>query len=88
MVVVEQRDQDVVPLLAACEALGVSRASLYRSRQPARDVTREPSHRVLAPSPRRLSDEERQHLLDIFHSPEFVDQPPTEVYATLLGRGV
>jgi putative transposase len=27
-------------------------------------------------------------VLDALHSPEFVDQPPHEVYATLLGRGV
>jgi putative transposase len=26
--------------------------------------------------------------LDILHSPEFVDQPPAEVYATLLSRGI
>jgi putative transposase len=43
---------------------------------------------VRAPSPRRLDDVERQHVLDTLHLPEFVDQPPTEVYAALLGRGI
>jgi putative transposase len=43
---------------------------------------------VHAPSPRRLDDVERQHILDTLHLPEFADQPPTEVYAALLGRGV
>jgi putative transposase len=43
---------------------------------------------VPAPSPRRLDDAERQHILDTLHRPEFADQPPTEVYAALLGRGV
>jgi putative transposase len=40
-----------------------------------------------APSPRRLDDDERQHVLDTLHLAEFADQPPAEVYATLLGRG-
>ena len=83
MTIVEQRDP-VVPVVAACSALGVSRATLYRSRCPAppRALARR-----RAPSPRRLSDEERQRILDTLHSPEFADQPPTEVYATLLERG-
>jgi putative transposase len=73
-----------VPVEAACDALNVSRASLYRGRQP--KPPKQPVKR--APSPRRLADEERQRILDALHSPEFVDQPPTEVYATLLGRGI
>jgi putative transposase len=38
--------------------------------------------------PRALPKAERQHILDLLHSPEFVDQPPAEVYAALLSRGV
>lgn len=83
MAIVEARDE-VVPVNAACDALGVSRASLYRGRRPAPA----PTERIRPPSPRRLDDEERQRILDTLHSPEFVDQPPAEVYATLLGRGV
>ena len=74
-----------VPVHAACEALNVSRATLYRSRRPPPEPMPE---RVRAPSPRRLDDAERQRILDTLHRPEFADQPPTEVYATLLGRGV
>jgi len=84
MAIVEQCDHEVVPLAVACDALGVSRATLYRGRRP-------PSPRlelVRAPSPRRLDDAERQRILDALHQPEFVDQPPTEVYATLLGQGI
>ena len=80
---VEQRDE-VVPLRAACDALDVSRASLYRARRP-RSAPQNVRRR--APSPRRLDEAERQHLLDTMHDPEFADQPPTEVYASLLGRG-
>ena len=36
---------------------------------------------------RRLSDIERAAVLDVLHSPEFDDQPPTEVFAALLSRG-
>ena len=86
MLLVEQRDPEV-PLYAACQALNVSRASLYRSRQPSTPPA-SPVPRVRAPSPRRLDDAERQAILDVFHLPEFADQPPTEVYATLLGRGI
>ena len=85
MVVVEHRDEEIVSLFAACDALDVSRASLYRRRRPIVPPERE---RVRAPSPRRLADEERQTILDTLHLPEFADQPPTEVYAALLGRGI
>jgi putative transposase len=44
--------------------------------------------RVRAPHPRRLDEAERQLILDTFHDSEFADQSPTEVYATLLGRGI
>ena len=86
MALVEARDAAVLPARAACDALNVSRASLYRHRRPS--PARVASPRVRAPSPRRLGAIERQHLLDTLHRPEFVDQPPTEIYAALLGRGV
>jgi putative transposase len=37
---------------------------------------------------RRLSDDERQAIVDMVHSAEFVDQAPMDVFATLLGRGI
>ncbi|MBM3679624.1 MAG: IS3 family transposase, partial [Actinobacteria bacterium] len=83
MSLVEARD-GVVPLAAACDVLGVSRASLYRSRKPAAP----PVERTRPPSPRRLDEAERQHLLDTLHQPQFADQPPAEVYAALLGEGI
>ena len=83
MLIVEQRDE-AVAVTTACAALSVNRAALYRSRQP----TPTPVARARPPSPRRLDGGERQRILDALHEPEFADQPPTEVYATLLGRGV
>jgi putative transposase len=83
MALVEQRCPEV-PVIVACAALAVSRASLYRARRPV-PVPSVPQPR--ARSPRRLGEAERQEILDTLHLEEFADQPPTEVYATLLGRG-
>ena len=72
-----------VPVTTACDALDVSRATLYRRTVPPLP----PAPRLPRPSPRRLSDEERADLLDVLHSPRFADQPPPEVYAALLSEG-
>lgn len=69
---------------AACEALGVSRASVYR-RRVAADVTETVKQRKA--SPRALSEPERQEVLDTLHSERFQDKAPQEVYATLLDDG-
>ena len=84
MALVESRPA-AVPVSVACDALGVSRAGLYRGRRPAPPPR---PGRARPPSPRRLDDGERQRILDTLHEPEHADQPPPEVYATLLGRGV
>lgn len=84
MDIVEELDDPQVPIVQACTALGISRATLYRQTQPAMP----PALSTPAASPRRLSDQERQTVLDVLHSEEFVDQPPPEVYARLLSRGV
>ena len=73
-----------VGIRAACEALGVARATFYRHRQPS-GASSEPS---AAFSPRALDAGERQAVLDTLHSPRFLDQAPQEVYATLLDEGV
>jgi putative transposase len=72
-----------VGIAAACEALGVSRASFYRQQQP---NSIEPKPR---PRPTRsLSQAEQQKVLEVLHSERFVDQSPAEVYATLLDEGL
>jgi putative transposase len=66
----------------ACQALGLSRATVYRYGKPTSRVglPRRTSHR-------RLSDAERGEVLTLLDSERFVDQPPREVYATLLEQG-
>jgi putative transposase len=72
-----------VGIAAACEAMGVSRATFYRQQQP---PPMEPKPR---PRPARsLSEVERQKVLEVLHSERFVDQSPGEVYATLLDEGI
>ena len=66
---------------AACDALGVPRASVYRRRQPAR-----PRAARAAP-PRALDARERQTVLATLHSERFIDQAPAQVHATLLDEG-
>jgi len=84
MDLVEDFAEPGVSIVAACAAVGASRATLYRGTRPV--PPRAPRQR--APSPRRLGDDERQAIVDAMHSPEFVDQPPMEVFAKLLSRGV
>ena len=51
----------------ACEALGTSRASLYRRLRPV------PKAAMQRRSHRALSCEERQQVLEVLHSKRFVD---------------
>lgn len=76
------REAGIAPV---CRALAVPRASVYRSW--AREKT--PPLPVPRPTPpRALSHAERQQVLNALHSERFMDQPPHEVYATLLDEGV
>ena len=84
MDLVEDLADPGVPVLAACVALGLSRATLYRATSPGLP----PAVRDRARSPRRLGDDERQAILDVMHTDDFGDQPPMEVYAKLLSGGV
>jgi putative transposase len=68
----------------ACQALGISRATLYRRRRPPVSTARTSRARP----PRALSDAERQAVRELLHAPRFVDVAPAEVVATLLDEGV
>ena len=69
---------------AACRALNVPRASLYRSlhraERPAPPTPRPTPPRALAPP-------ERQAVLGHLHSERFQDKAPAEVVATLWDEG-
>jgi len=63
---------------AACRALGLCRASLYRRRHP------RPGGGLRPTPARALSARERETVLATLHAERFADQSPAEVYATLL----
>ena len=69
--------------VAACQSLGVARASLYRFCQPASlmDAPQRPA------PPRALGPAERQTVLAQLNSERFLDQAPAQVYASLLDQG-
>jgi putative transposase len=68
---------------AACKSLDIARPTYYRRL----DAGNEKAPSRPAP-PRALSAGERQEVLDVLHTDRFVDQAPTEVYATLLDEGI
>lgn len=76
-----QRDP-MISLTRACSALGVSRATMHRRKQP--PAVKQP--RAKPTSARALSEAQRSEVMAVLHSPEFVDQPPREVYGTLLAN--
>lgn len=67
---------------AACEAVGVPRASLYRQRRP------QPAPAPRPASPRALSPQERRQVLETLNDEAFADQPPAQVHASLLDAGI
>jgi putative transposase len=71
----------LVGIVAACVALGVSRASYYRRRKPRREPKPRPrSHRA-------LTADQRADVLAVLDSPRFADRAPRQVYARLLDDG-
>ena len=73
-----------VSVEVACDALSVSRTTLYRSLQP----KKVPVLRTVRRIPRKLSDADRGAIVEVLHDERFVDQPPGEIVATLLTEGV
>ena len=67
---------------ATCDALGVCRATYYRSR---RARVYGPRYRMSCP--RSLLAEERQAILDVFHEDRFADLAVAQAYAVLLDEG-
>jgi len=71
----------LVGVLAACIALGASRASYYRARKPA------PERKPRPKPARALSELERNRVLSTLDSDAFMDKAPAQVFAKLLEDG-
>ena len=70
----------ILSIAEACEAVGLPRATYYYAIRGGRP-------RGVRRSPRRLSDRERQRVLDVLSSERFCDLSPREVWAELLDGG-
>ena len=71
---------------AVCAAVGVSRATVHRSRAALAAPLVLPHPRPRPP--RALSEPQQNTVLDVLRAPRFADQAPAEIYATLLDEGV
>jgi putative transposase len=69
---------------AACDLLGISRATRYRRHRP--PVAGPPAPRPAPPN--KLTEQERQHVLAVLRSPEYCDLAPAQVWARLLDDGI
>jgi putative transposase len=69
--------------VAVCAALGLARSSYYASLKPkVEPVYQRPrSHRA-------LDSDERRQVLDVLHSPRFLNSSPAAIIAALLDEGV
>ena len=80
-----------VGVAAACDFLGVARASFYRQRPvlgPPAAPAPEPTLPAERPSPARsLTPAERAGVLAVLHEERFQDRSPAAVQATLLDEG-
>lgn len=79
-----------IPLSRACDALLLNRSTVYYrgSRVELGDEQRKAKRsRKESQQPRALSQDEREAVLEVLNSDEFIDQPPLQVYHTLLERG-
>jgi putative transposase len=75
----------VIGVFAACEALDVPRATVYRHRAAARLPAKVVTPRA---SPRALAVDERNHVLAVLAQPEHADRAVAQVYASLLDRSI
>ena len=76
MKLVNERD-DALTIAEACESVELPRATYYRSKSPSEVITRPQSSR-------RLTDIERQRVLETLTSERFCDQSVRQVWAQLL----
>ena len=81
-----------IGVAASCRALGLSRASFYRSTANAAETAEvlqgESAEKPTRCNPRSLSAEESQQILAVLHSERFIDRAPSEVVNTLLDEGL
>ncbi len=73
-----------LPLAPACDVLGLNRSTVYAWRRRAINDESPRHSRKDSVQPRALTTEERTTVIEILHSEPYRDQPPAEVYQSLL----
>lgn len=71
----------------AANLTGVPRATATRTTRRGQGQPGEPTRQETTPA-NKLTDVERARVLEVLNCEEFVDQPPAQIYAALLARGV
>lgn len=87
MSTVLQERPERLPMTTACSVLGLNRSTVYEWSKPAAVDVEPLLSRKEAPQPRALSTPERDKVREVLLSEEHRDQPPHEVYHTLLEQG-
>jgi len=75
-----QEHGSTIGTTTACRALSLPRATYYRRLSP-------PVRLARPKPPRALDDHERREVLDVLHSPDYLDKAPATIVATLLDQG-
>jgi len=83
--VITQRP-DRLSMTHACQALALNRSTVYAHQRRAANDEPVNHSRQQSVQPRALSAQERATVLDTLHSEPYCDQPPVEVYQSLLER--
>ena len=84
MIAATEEHGPAVGIAPVCRALALPRATLYRSwRKEKRGTVQRPRPKPV----RALSEGQRQDVLEVLHAERFCDDPPAQVYATLLDEG-
>ena len=78
MITIAEKLSSQVGVTVACGTLGLSRSSFYRAHQP------QPASQPRSSPSRALSASERAEVRAVLNSARFQDDPPRQVYATLL----
>lgn len=69
----------------ACEVVGISSRTLQHWRVAGQEDRRQTVEKVPA---NKLSEQEREAIIDVCNSPEFMSQPPKQIVPALADRGV
>jgi len=75
---------DRVSMKKACEVLALNRSTVYAHRRRAANDEPPQRSRQESVQPRALTEQERTTVMATLHSDRFRDQPPAEVYHSLL----